>query len=125
MSPPNQEPQRDRQTWFSLISLVQDCPACIGRIKIMGATRQILTCIALHADGDTCETFVEKDTMMDECAITHNTLDDSGRSEGGRAPLVSNSIQRCPQIEHFDPEPLAADCVSRAGANQTKVRKGA
>jgi hypothetical protein len=77
MSPPNQETKRDRQTWFALISLVQDCPASIGHIKIMGATRQILMCIALHADGETCETFVERDTIMDECAITHNTLDDS------------------------------------------------
>jgi hypothetical protein len=77
MSPPNQETQKDRQTWFALISLVQECPASIGGVKIMGATRQVLMCVALHANGETCETFVERDTIMDECAITHNTLDDS------------------------------------------------
>ena len=74
MSNPNQDENRQHK-WFDLIRLVQGCPASIGNIKIMGATRQVLACLVLHANGDTCETFVERDTIMAECAITHNTLD--------------------------------------------------
>jgi hypothetical protein len=78
MSGPRKEEDQERtHRWFDLIHLFQNCPASIGDIKIMGATRQVLGCLVLHADGGSCETFVERGTIMDECAITHNTLDDS------------------------------------------------
>jgi hypothetical protein len=74
-----QKPAGDEFRWVHLLKLVRDCPSTLigddgEEIRIAENTRLVMWCLAMHAD-ETCETFVKRDTIMRECALTHNPLD--------------------------------------------------
>jgi hypothetical protein len=77
---------------FELLGLVRECPATVEGVKITGSNRLLLWAIALHADADSGEMFAAKDTLMDECGITHNTLDDA-LAELKSAGLITSRAQ--------------------------------
>jgi hypothetical protein len=74
-----EKPIAEQFRWVDLLKLVRNCPSTLTgddgqEIKIGENTRLVMWCLAMHAD-ETCETFVKRDTIMRECALTHNPLD--------------------------------------------------
>lgn len=60
--------------WFELLDLVRHCPKVVNGVRITSGPRLTLWCLAHHASGDTCRTFVGLGTIAEETGLDERTL---------------------------------------------------